>query len=70
MRPSDNAIGVVKILWRNARVTNTRDGWQRCSDQLGGIQFYLYEPLDEQSADYLYIKDMQEEAWNMLEVTK
>lgn len=70
MRPSPNTIEVVKIFWRDASIKGTRCGWENCAYQLVGIQVFLYDPLGKQSADYSYIRDMADEAMDMMEETK
>lgn len=65
MRPSDNAIFTVRILWRDASIKGTPDAWIRCANSFGDISFYVHGTGNR--ADYEYLSDMHQEALDMME---
>ncbi len=66
MRPTDNAIFTARIVWRDAKIKNTVNAWYECAREFGAMAFYV-EGSAHYDTDYRYLKDMHEEALDMME---
>ncbi len=64
MRPTDNTIESVWVVWHDARHKGTREGWQKAAQQLGGMQILL---SGYSTPDHRYVRDMVSEALDMME---
>jgi hypothetical protein len=66
MRPTNNAIFTARIIWRDAKIKNTRAAWWDCAAELSCIAFYV-EGSAHRDTDYQYLRDMSREAIDMME---